>query len=65
MSQELANTRACLMRLDTILDKQMKILQAIVTSSSVVFAEPYVITSKCIIRKEVEKARRGAEPSTF
>ncbi|TMW80518.1 hypothetical protein EJD97_018841, partial [Solanum chilense] len=64
-SQELADTRACLMRLDTILDEQMNTLRAVPTSSKAVFAEPYVFISKCIIREEVEKARRGAEPSTF
>uniref|UniRef100_M1DRK1 Uncharacterized protein n=1 Tax=Solanum tuberosum TaxID=4113 RepID=M1DRK1_SOLTU len=30
-------------------------------SSKVVFAEPHVITSKFLIREEVEKARGGAE----
>ena len=64
-SQELADTRACLMRLDMILDEQMNTLRAVPSSSKVVFAEPYVFTSKCIIREEVEKARRGAKPSTF
>ena len=64
-SQELADTRACLMRLDMILDEQMNTLRAVPTPSKVVFAEPYMFTSKCIIREEVEKARRGAEPSTF
>ena len=64
-SQELADKRDYLMCLDTTLDEQMNNLQAVPTSSKVVFAEPYVFTSKCIIREEVEKARRGAEPSTF
>ena len=64
-SQELADTRACLVRLDTILDEQMNTLRAVPTSSKAVFAEPYVFTSKCIIREEVEKARRGAESSTL
>ncbi|TMW99128.1 hypothetical protein EJD97_003007 [Solanum chilense] len=64
-SQELADTSACMMRLDTILDEQMNTLQAVPISSKVVFAEPYVFASKCIIREEVEKARRGAESSTF
>ena len=50
MSQELADTRTCLMRLDTILDEQMNTLRAVPTSSKVAFAEPYVFTSKCIIR---------------
>ena len=65
MSQELADTRTCLMRLDTILDEQMNTLQAVPTSSKAAFAEPYVFTSKCIIREEVEKARRGAGSSTL
>ncbi|TMW80374.1 hypothetical protein EJD97_020754, partial [Solanum chilense] len=64
-SQELADTRACLMRLDTILDEKMNTIRAVPTSSKAVFAEPYVFTSKCIIREEVEKARRRAESSTF
>ena len=65
MSKELSDTRTCLMRLDTILDEQMNTLQAVPTSSKAAFAEPYVFTSKCIIREEVEKARRGAGSSTF
>ncbi|TMW82497.1 hypothetical protein EJD97_005800 [Solanum chilense] len=64
-SQELADTRACLMRLDTVLDEKMNTLRAVPTSSKSVFAEPYVFISKCIIREEVEKARRGAESSTL
>ena len=64
-SQELADTRTCLVRLDTILDEQMNTLRAVPTSSKAAFAEPYVFTSKCIIREEVEKARRGAGSSTF
>ncbi|TMW89799.1 hypothetical protein EJD97_016612 [Solanum chilense] len=64
-SQELADTRACLMRLYVILDEQMNTLRSVPTSSKAVFAKSYVFTSKCIIRKEVERARRGAEPSTF
>ena len=65
MSQELADTRSCLTRLDAILDEHMNTLQVVPTSSKVVFTEPYVFTSKCIIREEVEKDRRRAEPSTF
>ena len=53
------------MRLYTTLDEQMNTLQAVPTSSKDVFAKLYVFTSKCIIREEVEKARRGAEASTF
>ena len=53
------------MRLDTILNEQMNTLQAVPTYSKAVFAELYVFTRKCIIREEVEKARRGAESSTF
>ncbi|TMX00532.1 hypothetical protein EJD97_000635 [Solanum chilense] len=64
-SQELADTRACLMRMDTILDEQMNTLRAVPISSKAVFAEPYVFTSKCIIREKVEKARRGSELSTL
>ena len=63
--QELADTRACLMRLDTTLDEQMNTLRVVPTSSNAMFADPYAFTSKCIIHKEVEKARRGAKPSTF
>ena len=65
MAQELANIMSCLMRLDTTLDDQMNNLRAVPTSSKVVFAEPYVFTSKYIIREEVEKAKRGVEPSNF
>ena len=65
MSQELDDTRACLMHLYTNLDDQMNNLRVVPTSSKSVFADPYVFTNKCIIHEEVEKARRGAEPSTF
>ena len=47
ISQELADGRACLMHLDATLDGQMNTLQV-------------VFTSKCIIREEVEKAKKGA-----
>ncbi|TMW97795.1 hypothetical protein EJD97_004970 [Solanum chilense] len=64
-SQELADARACLMYLDMILDEQMNTLRVVPTSSKAALVEPHVFTSKCIIREEVEKARRGDEPSTF
>ena len=65
LSQELTDARAYLMRLDTTLDEQIRTLQDVPPSSRVVFAEPYVVTRKYIIREVVEKARRGAGPSTF
>ena len=65
MSQELTNARACLMRLDTTLDEKINTFRAVPPSSKAVFAELYAVTSKYIICEEVEKARRGAGPSTF
>uniref|UniRef100_M0ZK16 Uncharacterized protein n=1 Tax=Solanum tuberosum TaxID=4113 RepID=M0ZK16_SOLTU len=56
-TQELANARACLIRLDLNLDDQLNTLQGMSMSSKAVFAEPHVITSKFLIREEVEKAR--------
>ena len=64
-SQEIADARACLMGLDATLDEQMNTLQVVPTSSKVVFTESYVLTSKCIIHEEIEKARGEALLSTF
>ncbi|KAH0670197.1 hypothetical protein KY290_025616 [Solanum tuberosum] len=64
-TQELANARACLVRLDSNLDDQLNTLQGVSMSSKAVFAEPHVMTSKFLIRKEVGKARGGAGPSAF
>ncbi|KAH0754939.1 hypothetical protein KY290_025209 [Solanum tuberosum] len=64
-TQELANARACLVRLDSNLDDQLNTLQGVSMSSKAVFAEPHVMTSKFLIREEVEKARGGAGPSAF
>ena len=65
MSQELADARACLMRLDTTLDEQINTLGAVPPSSKAMFSKPYVVTNKYIIRKDVEKARGGAGLLTF
>ncbi|KAH0744130.1 hypothetical protein KY290_032123 [Solanum tuberosum] len=64
-TQELADARACLIRLDLNLDDQLNTLQGMSMSSKAVFAEPHVITSKFLIREEVEKVRGGAGPSAF
>ena len=64
-TQELGDARACLIHLDLNLDDQLNTLQGMSMSSKVVFAEPHVITSKFLIREEVEKARGGAGPSAF
>ncbi|KAH0647232.1 hypothetical protein KY290_033223 [Solanum tuberosum] len=64
-TQELADARACLIRLDLNLDDQLNTLQGVSMSSKAVFAEPHVITNKFLIREEVEKARGGAGPSAF
>ena len=64
-TQELANARACLVRLDSNLDDQLNTLQGVSMSSKSLFAEPHVMTSKFLIREEVEKARGGAGPSAF
>ncbi|KAH0705576.1 hypothetical protein KY289_010652 [Solanum tuberosum] len=64
-TQELADARTCLIRLDLNLDDQLNTLQGVSMSSKVVFAEPHVITSKFLIREEVGKARGGAGPSAF
>ena len=65
MSQELTDARACLMHLDTTLNEQINTLRFGRPSFKALFAEPYVVTRKYIIREDVEKARRGAGPSTF
>ncbi|KAH0724134.1 hypothetical protein KY285_012588 [Solanum tuberosum] len=64
-TQELADARSCLMRLDLNLDDQLNTLQGVSMSSKAVFVEPHVITSKFLIREEVGKARGGAGPSAF
>ncbi|KAH0708862.1 hypothetical protein KY284_010289 [Solanum tuberosum] len=64
-TQELADARSCLIRLDLNLDDQFNTLQGVSMSSKAVFAEPHVITSKFLIREEVEKARGRAGPSAF
>ncbi|KAH0700949.1 hypothetical protein KY284_015164 [Solanum tuberosum] len=64
-TQELADARACLIRMDLNLDYQLNTLQGVSMSSKAVFAEPHVITSKFLIREEVGKARGGAGPSAF
>ena len=65
MSQELTDARACLMNLDETLDEQTNILRVVPPSTKDVFADPYVVTRKCIIREEVEKSRGRVGPSTF
>ncbi|KAH0694243.1 hypothetical protein KY285_021340 [Solanum tuberosum] len=64
-TQELADARACLIRLDLNLDDQLNTLQGVSMSSKAVLAEPHVITSKFLIRGEMGKAREGAGPSAF
>lgn len=65
MSQELADASACLMNLDATLYEKINTLRVLPPSFKVVFAEPYVVKSKCFICEEVENARGGAGPSTF
>ncbi|KAH0679316.1 hypothetical protein KY284_020401 [Solanum tuberosum] len=65
VTHELANTRVCLMCLDSNLDDQLDTLRGVSMSSKAVFAEPHVVTSKFLIREEVEKLRGGAGPSAF
>ncbi|KAH0679329.1 hypothetical protein KY284_020414 [Solanum tuberosum] len=55
VTQELTDTRACLIRLDSNLDNQLSTLRSVAMSSKAVFA----------IREEVEKAKGGAGPSTL
>lgn len=65
MSQELTDARACLMRIDTTLNENINTLRVVSPFSKVLLAEPYVVSSKYIIREDLKKARGGAGPSTF
>ena len=54
ISQQLADARSCLKRLDATQDEQTDTLQVVPTFSKAVYVDLYVLTSKCIIREEVE-----------
>ncbi|KAH0642103.1 hypothetical protein KY285_032967 [Solanum tuberosum] len=65
VTQELSNTRACLIRLDLNQDGQLAALQHVPMFDKALLAEPHVMTSRHLIQEEVEKAKGGAGPSTF